>query len=103
MNTDALALFLPPVQRWFRTALGEPTVAQRLGWPAIAAGQHTLILAPTGSGKTLGVSGVSRCTVAATGIAARCACTVHLAAQGAQQRHSSQFADSSRRCGADVA
>jgi Lhr-like helicase len=50
---DPLALFLPPVQRWFRSALGEPTAAQRLGWPAIAAGQNTLILAPTGSGKTL--------------------------------------------------
>src|SRR5436305_8141810 len=52
-GTDPLSLFLPPVQEWFRTALGEPTVAQRQGWPAIAAGQHTLILAPTGSGKTL--------------------------------------------------
>ena len=50
---DPLVLFLPPVQRWFRSALGEPTAAQRLGWPAIAAGQNTLILAPTGSGKTL--------------------------------------------------
>ncbi|HTU91194.1 MAG TPA: DEAD/DEAH box helicase [Gemmataceae bacterium] len=53
MDADALRLFLPPVQHWFRSALGEPTAAQRLGWPAIAAGQHTLILAPTGSGKTL--------------------------------------------------
>jgi ATP-dependent Lhr-like helicase len=50
---DPLDLFLPPVRDWFRTALGEPTPAQRQGWPAIAAGQHTLILAPTGSGKTL--------------------------------------------------
>src|SRR5271166_1346923 len=50
---DPLGLFLPPVQERFRTALGEPTAAQRHGWPAIAAGQHTLILAPTGSGKTL--------------------------------------------------
>src|ERR671937_1667838 len=50
---DPLRPFLPPVRRWFRAALGEPTPAQRQGWPAIAAGQHTLILAPTGSGKTL--------------------------------------------------
>lgn len=53
MDTDPLGLFLPPVQHWFRAALGEPTAAQRRGWPAIAARQHTLILAPTGSGKTL--------------------------------------------------
>ncbi len=53
MLSDALDLFLPPVKEWFRTALGQPTIAQRQGWPAIAAGQHTLILAPTGSGKTL--------------------------------------------------
>jgi ATP-dependent Lhr-like helicase len=52
-HPNPLELFLPPVQRWFRATLGEPTPAQRQGWPAIAAGQHTLILAPTGSGKTL--------------------------------------------------
>jgi ATP-dependent helicase Lhr and Lhr-like helicase len=50
---DALARFLPPVAAWFRHTLGEPTPAQRLGWPAIAAGRNTLIVAPTGSGKTL--------------------------------------------------
>ncbi|HEY7329467.1 MAG TPA: DEAD/DEAH box helicase [Gemmataceae bacterium] len=51
--SDVLNLFLPPVQDWFRATLGEPTPAQLMGWPAIAARQHTLILAPTGSGKTL--------------------------------------------------
>jgi ATP-dependent helicase Lhr and Lhr-like helicase len=51
--TDSLSLFLPPVREWFRTALGEPTAAQRESWRLIAAGKHTLILAPTGSGKTL--------------------------------------------------
>src|SRR5262245_60142494 len=52
-NNDILNIFLPPVSEWFRSALGEPTAAQREGWPAIGAGRHTLILAPTGSGKTL--------------------------------------------------
>ncbi len=50
---DVLDLFLPPVSAWFRRALGAPTPPQRLGWPAIASGRHTLIAAPTGSGKSL--------------------------------------------------
>jgi ATP-dependent Lhr-like helicase len=33
--------------------LGTPSAPQRDGWPAIAGGGHTLILAPTGTGKTL--------------------------------------------------
>ncbi|HMJ77877.1 MAG TPA: DEAD/DEAH box helicase, partial [Iamia sp.] len=52
-TVDALAPFSAPVQEWFRTSFGQPTDAQAQGWPAIAAGDHTLILAPTGSGKTL--------------------------------------------------
>ena len=44
--------FHPLVQSWFRQRFEAPTEAQELGWPAIAGGRHTLIAAPTGSGKT---------------------------------------------------
>ena len=50
---EPLARFHPAVAAWFRAAFGEPTEAQRKGWPSIADRQHTLIAAPTGSGKTL--------------------------------------------------
>lgn len=49
----ALKPFHPHVRAWFRDTLGAPSAPQREGWPAIAAGSHTLILAPTGTGKTL--------------------------------------------------
>jgi ATP-dependent Lhr-like helicase len=52
-DSDPLALFHPVTRDWFRSALGTPTAPQRLGWPAIARGESTLILAPTGTGKTL--------------------------------------------------
>ncbi|HZB70579.1 MAG TPA: DEAD/DEAH box helicase, partial [Acidimicrobiales bacterium] len=45
--------FSPAVEEWFTTSFAEATPAQEQGWPAIAAGDHTLVLAPTGSGKTL--------------------------------------------------
>ncbi len=49
----ALDAFHPVIQRWFRSRFDAPTEAQAAGWPAIAQGRHTLIAAPTGSGKTL--------------------------------------------------
>jgi len=52
-NSDPLALFHPPVREWFRQSFSAATRPQTLGWPAIARGESTLILSPTGSGKTL--------------------------------------------------
>jgi len=49
----ALAWAHPIVQEWFLAKFGSPTEPQIAGWPAILAGDPTLISAPTGSGKTL--------------------------------------------------
>ena len=51
--SDPLAAFADPVREWFTSTFREATAPQRKGWPAIANGDHTLILAPTGTGKTL--------------------------------------------------
>ena len=45
--------FNPPVRQWFEAVFPGPTPPQVLGWPAISRGESTLILAPTGTGKTL--------------------------------------------------
>ncbi len=49
----ALSLFHPITAAWFNAVFDGPTAPQREGWPAIARGESTLILAPTGTGKTL--------------------------------------------------
>src|SRR5215472_6599869 len=45
--------FHPVIADWFQRRFGSPTLPQEQGWPAIQSGAHTLIAAPTGSGKTL--------------------------------------------------
>ena len=45
--------FSEPTRTWFRAAFAEPTPAQVGAWQAIGAGKHALVVAPTGSGKTL--------------------------------------------------
>lgn len=49
----ALAWAHPVTAEWFVRRFGSPTEPQEEGWPAILAGEATLISAPTGSGKTL--------------------------------------------------
>ncbi len=49
----SLETFHPVIQDWFRSRFDGPTEPQTHGWPPIANGEHTLIAAPTGSGKTL--------------------------------------------------
>src|SRR3954465_4485568 len=48
-----LEAFSPAVRAWFAASFPEPTTAQVQGWPSILGGSHTLVCAPTGSGKTL--------------------------------------------------
>ena len=52
-NPNIQTLFHPAVAAWFAKTFRAPTAAQAGAWPAIKAGRHTLIAAPTGSGKTL--------------------------------------------------
>ena len=51
--TDPFACFHPVTAAWFRAVFDAPTAPQRMGWPVIARGESALILAPTGTGKTL--------------------------------------------------
>ena len=66
---------LEPTRAWFTSAFAAPTAPQTEGWPAIVAGDHTLVCAPTGTGKTLAaflwaidrLSGLSRDTAVSDG------------------------------------
>ncbi|MEU6138532.1 DEAD/DEAH box helicase [Nocardioides sp. NPDC047086] len=50
---SALAQFSDPTRTWFEAAFAAPTAAQAGAWDAIGAGRNALVVAPTGSGKTL--------------------------------------------------
>jgi ATP-dependent Lhr-like helicase len=52
-SADAMACFHPVTATWFKAVFDAPTAPQRMGWPVIARGENALILAPTGTGKTL--------------------------------------------------
>jgi Lhr-like helicase len=48
-----LTQFHPLITQWFQKRVGRPTDVQQRAWPKIAAEEHLLVTAPTGSGKTL--------------------------------------------------
>ncbi|EWT05781.1 DEAD/DEAH box helicase [Intrasporangium chromatireducens Q5-1] len=50
---DVLDRFSEATQAWFRSSFHAPTEAQAGAWDAISSGHHCLVVAPTGSGKTL--------------------------------------------------
>jgi ATP-dependent Lhr-like helicase len=52
-DADPFACFHPVTAEWFGAVFDAPTSPQRMGWPVIARGESALILAPTGTGKTL--------------------------------------------------
>jgi ATP-dependent Lhr-like helicase len=51
--SNPFACFHPVTAEWFSAVFDAPTAPQRMGWPVIARGESALILAPTGTGKTL--------------------------------------------------
>ncbi|KUG59276.1 DEAD/DEAH box helicase [Serinicoccus chungangensis] len=48
-----LGRFSAPTRAWFEASFAGPTAAQLGAWDAISRREHTLVVAPTGSGKTL--------------------------------------------------
>lgn len=50
---EVLDRFSPATKAWFTSSFPAPTPAQLGAWDAISTNQHALVVAPTGSGKTL--------------------------------------------------
>ena len=53
VESAALASFSEATRGWFEAAFATPTPAQVGAWQTISAGHNALVVAPTGSGKTL--------------------------------------------------
>ncbi len=53
MTVTSLEHFSAPTRAWFEASFASPTPAQEGAWATISAGRHALVVAPTGSGKTL--------------------------------------------------
>jgi ATP-dependent helicase Lhr and Lhr-like helicase len=53
MDANVLERFSEATREWFASNFAAPTPAQVGAWAAISSGEHTLVVAPTGSGKTL--------------------------------------------------
>ncbi|MGN6723101.1 MAG: DEAD/DEAH box helicase, partial [Marmoricola sp.] len=53
VTSASLDQFSAPTRAWFEAAFAAPTEAQAGAWNAISADRHALVVAPTGSGKTL--------------------------------------------------
>ncbi len=52
-ESSVMAKLSQPTREWFDGAFPAPTSAQLGAWSSISSGSHTLVVAPTGSGKTL--------------------------------------------------
>lgn len=53
VDAAIVGAFWPGVRDWWRGKFSHLSLPQRLAVPSIAAGEHTLVCAPTGTGKTL--------------------------------------------------
>ena len=91
--TDALDRFSAATSSWFGSNFAAPTAAQAGAWEAICSGRHTLVVAPTGSGKTLSAFlwALDRLAADPPGRpGAPLPGAVHLAAEGARRRRRTQ-------------